>query len=100
MNMPKQLTESEAKAFFDEGAWECMTLDQRAEFQLFQDRLCMPFDKFHEAIEHRLGRGVWTYEFIDADNLRREMMGEKEPPSLEDIMNLIPAEKRIVIVTD
>jgi hypothetical protein len=60
----------------------------------------MPFDKFHEAIEHRLGRGVWTHEFIDADNLRREMMGEKEPPSLEDIMNLIPAEKRIVIVTD
>lgn len=74
-----------------------MTFRERAEFQLEQDLLCMPFDVLHEAMTKALGRAVYTHEFAYRDELRKELLGEKSAPSLEDILNLIPAEKRIVI---
>lgn len=75
-----------------------MTSRQIAEFQIEQDRLCVPFDVFHKAITEALGRPVYTHEFaLNRDGLRKELRGEKEPPTLEEIINLIPEDKRIVI---
>lgn len=59
---------------------------------------CMPFDLFQGALEEALGRPVYTHELaLSYDRLLMELTGEADAPSLEDIINLIPANKRIVI---
>ena len=93
----KQLTEEQAIAFAENKLYEGMTSRQIAEFQLQQRLLCMPFGVFHEAVEKALGRPVWTHEFAFSDGMLKELLGEKQAPSMEDISNLIPAEKRIII---
>ena len=65
----QQLTREQAIAFYDEGAWKQMNHETRAKFQLEQDRLCMPFDVFQEAVQHTLGRPVFTHEFANRDFL-------------------------------
>ena len=97
----KQLTREEAIAVHDGGKWRSWSHERIAHFQMEQDRMCVPFGVFHEAVEKALGRPVWTHEFgLNRDGLMRELKGEEAPPSMEDILNLIPEEKRIVLVYD
>ena len=94
----ENLTEAQAKKLFKSGWWKELTLRERATFQLYENRLCMPFDVFHEAIEKTLGRPVWTHEFgLNRQGLMDELAGNKPPPTMEEIINLIPEEKRIII---
>lgn len=93
----KQLTKEQAVAFAENKCYESMSYRQRAEFQMEQDRLCMPFDVFHEAIEKTLGRPVFTHEFAFRDELRKELYGEKDAPTFEEICALIPKEKLMLI---
>jgi len=93
----KQLTKEQAIKMYESEIWKDMTLEQIAEFQLFQDRLCVPFDKFQEAMEKLLNRPVWTHEFAFKDQLIKEFLGEKSAPTMEEIINQIPEEKRIII---
>jgi len=96
-----QLSQDEAILFAESKAWEPMTHRQRAEFQLYQHRLCMPFDVFQEAIEKSLGRGVWTHEFaLNYAGLQRELRGEVGAPSMQEIVEMIPGEKRIVVMLE
>lgn len=94
------MTKEEAVALFESKFWETMDHRARAMFQLHEDRLCMPFDVFHEAVEKALGRPVWTHEFAFRDGLRKEFLGERAAPTFEEICDLIPAEKRVVIKVD
>lgn len=71
---------------------------QIAEFQIEQDRLCMPFSVFHEAIEKTLGRPVYTHEFVNSEGLRKELYGEKPAPTFEEILDLIPKDKHVLII--
>lgn len=96
----KQLTQKQAIKLAESEIWKDMILEEIAKFQLFQERLCVPFDKFHEAIEFVFGRPVWTHEFAFRDLLIREYLGKKSAPSMEEIINLIPEEKRIIIRID
>ena len=94
----KQLTREEAIAFYGSKVYENWTYRQIAEFQLEQDLLCVPFGVFHEAIEKTFGRPVFTHEFgLNREGLMKELLGEKEAPTFEGIVNLIPKEKRLVI---
>lgn len=93
----KQLTKEQAIAFANSKEYENWTHDQIVRFQLFQRLMCMPFDKFHEAIEAVLDRPVFTHEFADSDSLKREYLGDKQAPTMEEIITMIPAEKRIII---
>ena len=93
----KQLTKEQAIAFAENKFYEGMTSRQIAEFQLNQEKLCMPFCVFHKAIEEALGRPVWTHEFAFSENLKQELMGERDAPTFEEIIELIPADKRIII---
>lgn len=94
------MTREETVALFKSCFWEPMSYRERAMFQLHEERLCMPFDVFHEAVEKALGRPVWTHEFaLNLEGIRREPRGEAPAPSMAEIIALIPAEKRIVIVT-
>ena len=73
----EQLTTEQAIAFHDSGAWEKMTSQERAVFQMAQDKLCMPFGEFHKAVEEALGRPVWTHEFgLNRDGIRAELEGK------------------------
>ena len=94
----QQLTREEA---IDFNEWKTWDHRQRAMFQMAQDKLCMPFDKFHEAIEKTLGRPVFTHEFgLNPKGLMKELLGQKDAPTMEDIMNLIPEHMRVVVVSD
>ena len=93
----KQLTKEEAIAFAESGVWKEWTNEQIVRFQLFQNKMCMPFSRFHEAIEDVLGRSIWTHEFAFIDEIKKEYLGAKAAPTFEEIVNLIPAEKRLVI---
>ena len=93
----KQLTKEQAIAIAEGGEWKDWTLDEVARFQLFQTRLCVPFDLFHEAIEHTLERSVWTHEFANVGSLQAELVGENDPPTFQEIIEMIPEEKRILL---
>ncbi|MFA5151280.1 MAG: hypothetical protein WC554_01845 [Clostridia bacterium] len=94
----KQLTKDQAIAFANSRVWENWTDEQIVRFQLFQTKLCMDFGRFHEAMEKVLNRPIFTHEFgLNADGLVEEYLGTKPAPTLEEIINLIPEEKRIII---
>lgn len=93
-----ELTEKQARALADSGFWEKMNDRERATFQLNTKRLCMPFPVFHAAVESALGRAVHTHEFgLNADGLRKELRGETPPPTMDEILGLIPAGARVII---
>lgn len=75
--MTKQLTEKEAVALFESGKWKNWTDKERAMFQIYQDRLCMPFKVFHVAVGNTLGRPVWTHEFANRNRLAKELESVK-----------------------
>jgi hypothetical protein len=78
--------------------WENLSYREIAGVQLFITELCCPFDVFHEAVEKSLGRPVFTHEFgLNYSGICEEFLGEREQPTLEEIFNLIPEDKRIVL---
>jgi len=92
-----QLTKEQAIAIAESGEWEEWTDEYIVSFQLFQQRLCMNFGRFHEAVKKVLDRPIWTHEFAYIENLQQEYRKEKETPDMVEILNLIPAEKLLVI---
>lgn len=50
-----QLTREQAIAFCENKCYDGMTSRQIAEFQMEQDRLCVPFDVFHKAENRKQG---------------------------------------------
>lgn len=94
----KQLTREQAIEFGENNVHENWTNEQIVRFQLFQDKMCMPFSRFHEAIEKVLDRPVFTHEFaMNYEGIVLEYLGEKEPPTFEEIIELIPEDKRIIV---
>jgi len=78
--------------------WELCTLQEIAEFQLFIKELACPFTVFHQAVESALGRSVWTHEFgFNYEGIVQEYLGERDAPSMQEIIDLIPPDKRIVL---
>lgn len=71
-----------------------------AMFQFFTDELCMPFGEFHKALEETLGRPVWTHELgLNWVGLAKELIGENKSPTMQEIMDLLPREKRIMVIS-
>lgn len=92
------MTKEQAIKLAESRFWESLTYRQRAEFQLSEPLLCMPFAVFHEAVEKTLGRSVFTHEFaLNLQSIKDEMFNGKSPPTFEEIIELIPEEKRIII---
>ena len=56
-----ELTREQALKMAASGWWTDQTAQELVMFQLFTDRLCMPFSTLHEAVEEALKRPVWTY---------------------------------------
>jgi len=92
-----QLTKEQAIALYKGGEWRDWTDEEVVKVQLYQTRLCLPFDRFHAAIETVLGRSVWTHEFVGSDALRQEYEGIRPAPTMEEIIALLPHDKIFVI---
>lgn len=93
----KQFSKKEAIALAQSKFYEELTANEIVAFQLYQDKLCMPFDVFHKAITEALDRPVYTHEFIDYKRLQLEFEGKVDKPTLEDIINIIPKDKRVIV---
>lgn len=68
----EQLTREQAIEIANSKAWESWSFDEIVKFQLFQECLCMPFDKFQEAVEAVFNRPVFTHEFASQERLINE----------------------------
>jgi len=94
------MTEADAIFLAQSRFWEQLSPRQRATFQLYEDRLCMPFHVFLAAMQECLGRPVYTHEFASSNRaaLEAEFRGDRPAPTLDEIMALIPADKRVLVV--
>ncbi len=100
-----KLTKESAVALAQSRWWESpdVTDESIVRFQLFEDRLCMDFGEFHRAIESVLGRPVFTHEFAfinEPNGLKAEYLGAANPPTFAEIMERIPEDKRVLVVTE
>jgi len=93
----EQVTRAQAVLIGDSKEWESWTDEEIVKFQLYQDRLCIPIERFHTAIEVVLKRQVFFHEFRCPDQLRDEYLTLAPPPTFEEIINLISKEKLLVI---
>jgi hypothetical protein len=66
------MNKEDAIQLYESKFWEPMSFQERAKFQMFEEKLCMPFDVFHEAVEKTLGRSVFTHEFA-FDGIKDEL---------------------------
>ena len=57
------MTKEDAIKLYKNKIYKKMSFYKRVKFQLFEERLCMPFEIFQEAVEKTLGRSVLTHEF-------------------------------------
>lgn len=93
------LTQAEAIAKVETKWWEGKSYKEIVDFQLYEERLCMPFDKFHEAVGKVLARPVFTHEFADFKTLQEEYEGKREYKGLqESIERIIPPDKPIIFI--
>ena len=98
MTPKNSIGKEKAIQLYNSNWWEGLSYREIAEFQLFTTELCCPFDVFHEAVEKSLGRPVFTHEFgLNYQGISKESLGEKESPTMDEILDLIPQEKLIVI---
>jgi hypothetical protein len=93
------MTREQAIALGESKFYERMSHKDIARFQINQEKLCMPFSVFHEAVEVTLGRPVFTHEFgVNAEGLKAEINDGALPPTMEEILNMIPEDKRVILV--
>jgi len=85
----RKMTKEMAIKLANSGFWERLTYRERAIFQLSHRLLCMPFS----VVEKALGRPVFTHEFARPDLLMEELIGLKEAPTFQDIVDLLPKNK-------
>lgn len=56
------MTREEAIEFSKTGSWLALSWLERAEMVLREDKLCMPWEVFHAALQDALERPVFTHE--------------------------------------
>lgn len=93
----KQFTKEEAISFYDSCVWKGWSSEKIVRLQLFQDLMCVDFDLYHKSISHVLGRPVFSHEFAFHDQLVKEYLGVEQPPTFNEILDLIPENKKLLI---
>ena len=92
------MTKEQAIALWKSNRWVNWSDKQIVDLQLYQERICFPFARFHGALEAVLGRPVYTHELANADRLIEELEGKRDKPTLYDIREMLPPEKVIEIL--
>jgi hypothetical protein len=98
--MPDEINADIAKTLAATGWWLSRTDEEIVRFQLFTDLLCMPWGRFQEAVGKVLKRPVWTHEFARPELLRKEFLGDRAAPTMQEILDMIPEAKRLVVVVE
>lgn len=88
LGLDSGISESEAKRLDWLGWYKGKTPEEIASFQLFEKRLCMPFDQFHAAVEAALSRPVWSHEFMELSRLQEEFRIKLQQEETAQIMTL------------
>jgi hypothetical protein len=87
---------------YNSGWWEGLGARRIAGVQLFVDEVICPPGVFRQALDEslgRTGRTVYTHELgLARDDLIAEFLGDQEPPTLEEILALVP--KPIIFMGD
>lgn len=87
-----------AIALAESGWWNGKTPREIAGFCLTVEELSCPFTVLHEAVEKALGRPVFPHEFgMNFQGILNEFNSTETASTMEQILDLIPEEKRIVI---
>ena len=94
----KQITRKQAIEIYKSKVWKEWSDEEIVKFQLYQDKLAIPFEKVHAAIEKVLHRPVFSHEFAYMERLREEYEGNRKAPTFQEIINLIPKDKQIIFV--
>jgi hypothetical protein len=98
MSPKNSIGKENAIKLYNSNWWEGLSYQDIAKFQLFIQELCCPFKVFYEAVEKSLGRSVYAHEFaLNYSGICREFLGEFQQPTFEEILNLLPEDKRIVL---
>ncbi|GAF74934.1 unnamed protein product [marine sediment metagenome] len=86
------MTQEEAIKLGESKWWEGQTNKEIIDFQLYEERLCLPFGVYHKAVEACLQRPVYTHEFADTEALKRELEGKEAAPQspLESLQRVAP----------
>lgn len=76
-----------------------MSADEReAEMRVLGETLEVPFGLVHGRIEQLVGRPVWTHEMgLNWEGLCKEARWASRSATVNEIIDLIPAEKRIIV---
>lgn len=91
-NHYEQITKEQAILINDSGAWEKLTVEERARFQIVQERLCMPFAEFHSAVSETLDAAVFNHQLATMrDELIAALLKDGDPPSVEYVLGLVDA---------
>ena len=97
----KSIGRNRAIVLYESNWWVPKTAREISRAQLFTLELCVPFDIFHRALEDVLGRPIWYHEFgLNTDGLTQEFLGERDPPTLEEILSLVSPEKQHGLVVE
>lgn len=84
----RQLSSDEAKELAITEWWKHSNPISISTFQLTQEFLCCPFELYKESLSRVLDRTVFQYELAKPDLLIAEIKGNKETPSLFDLLDL------------
>jgi hypothetical protein len=102
MAAPRQsIGRARAVALYGSQWWVGRGPREIAKFQLHTVELCLPFEVFHQAVEAALGRSVWLHEFgLNVAGLIQELFDERDAPTLDDILDLLPPDKRPQMIVE
>jgi hypothetical protein len=95
--MQKSIGREAAIKMAQSGWWKDLSPRQICKVQLFIKECCMPFREFTTALNEALGRPVYTHELADIQSIQLEYLGEKDAPTMEEIVGMLPAEKVIIL---
>lgn len=90
----QRLTRVQAIALYDSEFWRFLNAEERACFQLTEERLCMPFPVFHEAVEICLERPVAPGEYLWPARLLSEIKSDAPALRIEHILEILPPGER------
>jgi len=95
----KSIGSKAAIAMADAQWWTGKESREIALVGLITAELCLPFTLLHEHVEKALGRPVFTHEFTGdgCDRMIEEIRGERDAPTINEIIALIPEAKRILV---
>lgn len=94
----QELTAEQARKFYLSEVWRDMSAEDCCRMQLFQSKVCMPMNHFHQAMCKHLRRVVLPWEFGNLEKLQREFLGQERAPTIREILSAIPEHVHIEVI--